>query len=118
MAKPQTKTIGSAKADVVVPIKGTDSIASIAEAFGAKADGHAYTFTATFELCGEASIVARSSSPSKEDRAEAVAELSLRDQAAWERIHAFVESRAKEIATARVEGETVEKRTWRGFVRA
>lgn len=120
-SKPQLKkaTARPERADlVVVPVKGTDSIASIAKALGAKADGHAYSFSAHFEVCGEAVKVARSAAVSASDRDQAVAELSVRDQESFARLSAFVAERASALAAQRVAGQSATREVWRGFVRA
>lgn len=119
-SKPKQKkaTARPERADLVVPVKGTDSIATLAKALGAKADGHSYSFAARFEVCGEATVVARSAAVSAADRDQAVSELSLRDQETFARLSTFVAERAKAIAEARVTGQSATRETWRGFVRA
>lgn len=98
---------------VALPIKGSTTLAAIAEAMGARADGHAYCFDLSIEIVGE-SIQAKSAAvTSNADKENALASLSPSERKAVEKFNAL----CKASAMARVDGQTITKTTWNGIAK-
>lgn len=114
MSNTTTTTPKAATASkVAIPVKGTTTLASIAEAMGARPDGHAYAFDLSVEIVGE-SIQAKSAAvTSNADKENALALLSPAERKAvakWQDL-------CKASATARVEGQTITKTSWQGIAK-
>jgi hypothetical protein len=114
MATTTTTTPKAATASkVALPIKGSTTLAAIAEAMGARPDGHAYAFDLSIEIVGE-SIQAKSASvTSNADKENALASLTPAERKAVEKFNTL----CKASATARVEGQTITKTTWQGIAK-
>ncbi len=114
MATTTTTTPKAATASkVAIPVKGSTTLATIAEAMGARPDGHAYAFDLSIEIVGE-SIQAKSAAvTSNADKENALALLSPAERKAvakWQDL-------CKASATARVEGQTIIKTSWQGIAK-
>lgn len=114
MANTTANTTKAATASkVALPIKGSTTLAVIAEAMGARPDGHAYSFDLSIEIVGE-SIEAKSAAVvSNADKEAAMESLTPAERKAIEKFHAL----CKASATARVEGQTITKTAWNGIVK-
>ena len=114
MANTTANTTKAATASkVALPIKGSTTLASIAEAMGARPDGHAYTFNLSVEIVGEEIIAKSAAVTSNADKENALASLSPAERKAVEKFHAL----CKASATARVEGQTITKTAWQGIAK-
>ena len=98
---------------IAIPVKGSTTLAAIAEAMGARPDGHAYSFDLSIEIVGE-SIQAKSAAvTSNADKEAALASLTPAEREAVEKFNAL----CKASATARVDGQTIIKTTWQGIAK-
>jgi hypothetical protein len=114
MATTTTTTPKAATASkVALPIKGSTTIASIAEAMGASPDGHAYSFTLALEIVGEEIITKASASVSNDDKQSALASMTAAERKAVEKFNTL----AKAAAAARVDGQTATRATWQGIAK-
>lgn len=108
-----TTTKVATTSKVAIPIKGSTTLAAIAEAMGARPDGHAYTFNLSVEIVGE-SIEAKSAAiTSNADKENALASLTPAEREAVERFHSL----CKASAMARVNGQTTIKTSWQGIAK-
>lgn len=98
---------------VAIPVKGSTTIAAIAEAMGAQADGHAYRFNLSVEIVGE-SIQAKSAAiVSNADKEAAMESLTPAERKAIEKFNSL----CKASAAARVDGQSITKTTWNGIAK-
>ena len=114
MATTTTTTQKAATASkVAIPVKGSTTLAAIAEAMGARADGHAYAFDISVEIVGE-SIQAKSAAVvSNADKQAAMESLTPAERKAVEKFHTL----AKASAAARVDGQVIVKTSWQGIAK-
>lgn len=115
--KMHTATTNTPKAatacEVALPIKGTTTIAAIAEAMGARPDGHSYSFNLSVEIVGESIEAKAAAVTSNVDKENALAQLSSAERKAVAKWQDF----CKASAAARVDGQTVIKTVWNGIAR-
>jgi hypothetical protein len=97
-----------------IPCKGSDTIASLALALGAKADGHVYTFNASFEVSGETITTSAATAVSTADKETALGAMTPAERKAVDKFQRL----AKEAAGVRTAGQTSTRTTWRGMVKA
>jgi hypothetical protein len=107
-----TTTATTTKA-VSLPVKGTSTLAEIALAMGAQADGHAYSFTLAVEIVGEEIETKASASVSNADKESALASMTASERKAVEKFQAL----CKANATQRTDGLTSTRTTWAGIVK-
>jgi hypothetical protein len=109
MQKTKTKTTA-----VAIPVRGSTTIAQLADALGARPDGHAYTFRADFEIVGKREMVKASASISNADKEGVLAALTPAEKKAVEKFQRL----CKEAAAARTDGVENPRETWNGIVKA
>jgi hypothetical protein len=103
----------NASQSIALPIKGTSTIAEIALAMGATADGHSYSFTLALEIVGEEITTKASASVSNTDKESALANLTPAERKAVEKFQAL----CKANATQRTDGQTATRTTWQGIAK-
>jgi len=107
-----TTTATTTKA-VSLPVKGTSTLAEIALAMGAQADGHAYTFNLSVEIVGEEITTKASASVSNADKESALVSLTPAERKAV----AKFQDLCKANAMQRTDGQTATRTTWAGIVK-
>ena len=98
---------------VTIAVRGTDTIAKIAEAMGAEPDGHSYIFNVKIEVVGTEIIAKAGASRSRADDEAALAQMTSAEKKA---VAKFIEL-SKASATTRVDGQEIVKKSWQGFVK-
>jgi hypothetical protein len=109
----KTATHTTTTEKVTIPVRGTDTIAKIAEAMGAEADGHSYVFNVKIEVVGTEIIAKAGASRSRADDEAALAQMTSAEKKA---VAKFIEL-SKAAAAARVDGQEIVKKSWAGFVK-
>jgi len=113
MTTTTTTTTKPSAGKIALPIKGTSTIAEIALAMGAQADGHAYSFNLSVEIVGEEIITKASASVSNADKESALASMTPVERKAVEKFQAL----CKANAAQRTDGQTATRTTWQGIVK-
>ena len=108
-----TTTTTTTKKAVSLPVKGTSTLADIALAMGARADGHAYTFNLSVEIVGEEIETKASANVSNTDKESALASMTAAERKAVEKFQTL----CKAAAAARTDGQTAARTTWAGIVK-
>ena len=108
-----TTTQKPSTSKIVLPVRGTDTIAKIAEAMGAEADGHSYIFNVKIEVVGTEIIAKAGASRSRVDDEAALAQMTSVEKKA---VAKFIEL-SKASAATRVDGQEIVKKSWQGFVK-
>jgi hypothetical protein len=98
----------------VIPVKGSDTLATIAKAMGAHPDGHVYSFTCKVELQGVEIKTATAATVSNGDREAVLNVLSPAER----KVIAKFNDLCKEAARDRVKSGVTYRQTWNGTIKA